>query len=290
MSDYGFGGNIVLRRINKWLLRGYKYNEADLLEILRKKLELIQKHNTVTTLVLGSSHGAYDIDTSLLNNGTFNLCSTSQDIYYSYKLLEYFLARLPNLKSIIFCYSTFSRGFEVQRTIDKHVSAYYKYIYDIPFKYKADEGIEKDIKACMYYIKAQKTIQVHDVWGYQPVGRFFKADVPAADRCRFHLRENRRQNDQFIFFSEMHRTCLKNKLALLVLIPPTRDDYRRGLPPKDEIFAHMYSYSRKNEIPLIDMFDFANLDYEDFGDFDHLNLNGARKFTREIFITADRFF
>lgn len=70
---------------------------------------------------------------------------------------------------------------------------------------------------------------------------------------------------------------------LFVVIPPFRSDYTKLLPPFEEVFAPLLSLTQKDaSIHLLDYFHDTDFADDDFGDTDHLNLQGAKKLTQKI--------
>ena len=55
----------------------------------------------VVTLLLGDSYIENAINPGLMGKGTFNLARSSRWIYYDDKLLEKYIADMPNLKQVI---------------------------------------------------------------------------------------------------------------------------------------------------------------------------------------------
>ena len=271
----------ITRKINKKLLRGRRI-KSPLLEIAEKKLELEKRKNEITGLVLGSSHGAYAFDPGMAPEGYFNHCSTSQDLYYSYCLFVYSLNVLPHCKMIILFYSVFSPGYEVQCTSEKHIAAYYNVLYGIPPKYEPDSELLEQKLLCKRGLKAY-TVNCRDTWGFNHLGDYFPADYPVTDRCKAHLRENQRSNNQFDYFRKLCREAIERGIHIYIVIPPARGDYRAGLPSKDELFFKLIATAKEQQIKILDFFDSSIFHADDFGDFDHLTPDGAQKLTKEIF-------
>ena len=76
------------------------YNNHDYY-YLKNALQQAQNTN-VTTLISGSSYGAFGIDLSYIDNAV-NLSSISQDLYYSIKLLRRACEANRNIKNIVLC-------------------------------------------------------------------------------------------------------------------------------------------------------------------------------------------
>ncbi len=249
-------------------------------ELILKHNELEQKKESIDTLILGSSHGAAGFISKQYSPTAFNLASASQDLYYSYHLLQYCLKELKNLNSIFLFYSVFSSGFELQKTSEKERCAYFKYLFNIPYKYKADKDMERYSLQANSYYKKKKTIKKIDTNGYIEQTIFFAKDFPVAERTKTHLRENQRINNQLSYLKKIIDTCQQNNIELIILIPPTRKDYREALPNENILFEKLYKI--KNLPSVKNFYSNKNFKYTDFGDFDHLNRQGAEKLTSLI--------
>ncbi len=255
-----------------------KINKEFINEIILKYNEFQLKKENIDTLILGSSHGAAGFISNQYSANSFNLASASQDLYYSYHLLKYCKNELKNLKNIYLFFSVFSFGFDLQKTIEKQRCAFFKYLFNIPYKYDADIELEvyyKQIKK--YYKNFKKYISSN---GYIEQQIFFPSDYPINERAKTHLRENQRENDQMDYLRKIIETCKQDNINLKIIIPPLRNDFYNLLPDENILFAKLY---QQDNLPEIFSF-WKNEIFKDsdFGDFDHLNYSGARKLTSLI--------
>jgi hypothetical protein len=181
---------------------------------------------------------------------------------------------------VILFFSVFTNGYEVQHTGEKHIAAYYKTMYAIEPKYESDTELDEQAMLCDKYINLN-TIKMYNTWGYHHP-KAYLVSAGSEDRTRPHLRENRRQNDQFAYFEKLCEEVVKNGKKFIVVIPPATKEYRSGLPPKEELFSKLNSYAIKHQITVLDFFDSDIFETDDFGDFDHLTPSGAQKLTGAI--------
>lgn len=247
-------------------------------ELILKYDELQLKKESIDTIVLGSSHGAAGFISKLYSVNSFNLASASQDLYYSYQLLKYCQKELKNLKNIYLFYSVFSSGFELQKTNEKERCAFFKFLFNIPYKYETDNKLEYFYTQTYSYYKTNK--ENIDTNGYIEQKIFFDKNFPVEKRISTHLRENQRENNQLTYLNKIINICNQNNINLIIIIPPARQDYRNSLPNHNVLFEKLY---KVENLPLvIDLYDDTNFEYLDFGDFDHLNKQGAIKLTNLI--------
>jgi hypothetical protein len=74
--------------------------------------------------VLGSSHSFFGVDASVFSREACNFSSPSQDLYYSYAILEKNAPLLPNLKYIVLSLDYYSFGFDVSKVENYRVSEF----------------------------------------------------------------------------------------------------------------------------------------------------------------------
>lgn len=72
-----------------------------------------------------------------------------------------------------------------------------------------------------------------------------------------------------------------NLCYLTIIIPPARTDYKKNLPDSDYLLKELYNIS-KNQFNVFNFYDDTDFAFDDFGDFDHLNYNGAKKLIQKI--------
>ncbi|XVJ50918.1 MAG: hypothetical protein HEQ32_02035 [Vampirovibrio sp.] len=252
-------------------------------EISQKFWMLKQNMSSIDTLILGSSHGAYGIDTPQFSPNSFNLCSTSQDLYYSFHLMNK-LKKSLKLKRIILVYSVFSSGLEVQKTIDYEVCNYFKCLYDIDYKLPDDQNLGGLYKVYKSLSKKRFPLVKDRVntQGYVRLNRYFDQNAPVKERVKTHLRENERKNDVLSYLIRFIDMAQQEGMDVFILIPPARRDYLDCLPHESELFASLYSMIEGQDITLCNYFSDSQFEWEDFGDFDHLTEAGASKLTSDL--------
>ena len=249
-------------------------------ELILKYDEWKLKKSDIETLILGSSHAAAGFVSKQYSPTAFNLASASQDLYYSYRLLQCCSKESKKLKEVYLFFSVFSCGSELQKTSEKERCAYFKYLFEIPYKYKTDKDLERYYKQASLYYKKKENNKKIDTNGFIEQKIFFDKNFPVEERARTHLRENQRINDSLSFLEKIRDFCIQNNIKLFIIIPPARKDYREALPDESILFEKLYKI--KN-LPIIKSY-YAdeNFVYSDFGDFDHLNGQGAQKLTSLI--------
>ncbi len=97
------------------------------------------------------------------------------------------------------------------------------------------------------------------------------------------MKNNKRPDSQNGFVIETARLAARKGHRFVIVIPPFRSDYRRCLPGFEEMFSELSKIVRQEKnIELISFLDDKDFTETDFGDTDHLTLNGAVKLTKKI--------
>lgn len=252
-------------------LRDYLYS-FDFAKISYKVREFRSLENETQTVVLGSSHALYGYKPERTE---FNFAEPSQDLYYSYKIYEKF-CDFKKIKRVILFYSVFSAGHILEKTRWVKLCAIYKKVLGIPYRYDETElkKIEKKLHGRIYFMP-RKT--------YGDMDKYRFESHNAEERVAGHLKNNRRQNNQTEYVEKCAALARLKGHDLFVVIPPFRSDYTKLLPPFEEVFAPLLSLTQKDaSIHLLDYFHDTDFADDDFGDTDHLNLQGAKKLTQKI--------
>ncbi len=268
-------------KLKKFLreIQPQKINIQHAKELFVKKSGFINKIDEIETLVLGSSHGDYGFNPEFFDKIAYNLCYASQDFYYSYKLYQNFYNKIPKTKNILLFYSVFSAGLELDKTTEYPMCSYYKLLFGIPYKTnnksytKFERQLNKNnfghLNTSAYYL------------GYNNPQFFFGEDYGVINRVKTHLRENQRKNNQTEYINKIFELSKQANHDLTVIIPPARNDYKNNLPDSDFLFEELYNIS-KNKFNILNFYNDKDFLFDDFGDFDHLNYNGAIKLTQKI--------
>ena len=250
-----------------------------------KKQGLEKNKDKIETLFLGSSHGDIGINTNAIPDCKgYNLCFGSQDLYYSYELYKKYADFLPNLKNICLTYSVFSSGYELQKTINKRFTYYYKHIFDIDFKYSPEFGsCEKELAFINRFVNVYLP---KGFTGYKESISPFNYDIALRD-VKAHLKNAFRNNNQEIYVQKISELAKEKGHNLYVIIPPHSPEYRKQ--SKKEALNAGYDYDKKFEklydlkVKILNYYNNENFSDDDFMDWEHLIPSGASKFTN-IFI------
>jgi len=276
----GAGMEILLRKIPN--------------DYLYKKIQLEKHANTVETLILGGSHAYYGIIPDYLESNSFNLAYDSQFLNFDRILLKKYIDSLPNIKNVIImiAYPTLSHryneGDEVYRKFNyfryydldpppkNWYQKYYFELFRLPFK--------KNFQRIISYLRGEEMIH-STVKGWCLEGK--KEISKNLEQSALHtakLLENnsmdftpglRELND--IFFM-----CEQRKVKVYLITFPTWEGFRELINMKkfDKMIETCETLADQNKnVEYYNFTDDSRFTREDYYDSDHLNDEGARKFT-----------
>ncbi|WP_392565617.1 hypothetical protein RHO15_08500 [Utexia brackfieldae] len=204
----------------------------------------------------------------------FNLCSTNQDLYYSLNLYDKNQINHPELKKVILYFSVFSTGYDSSKTSERDLCVYFKNIFDIEYQNKnivIDPVFNQNKKI---KIKNNELQHIESCFIHNPN---FIIDNNLENRVQGHLRENRRLPNQIKNLLGLIKKCKTNGHELIIILPPARSEYKHLI--EVDIFNEIHQISQSYNLKIIDLFNYDLFTDDDFGDSDHVNINGANKLT-----------
>ncbi|MCR5877446.1 hypothetical protein [Phenylobacterium sp. J367] len=253
--------------------------EHSLLKIAAKRAMLRKSIGQITTLALGSSHGDFGFDPEFCP-GAFNLCSRSQDLRHSNAIHRRIAPIMPKLRNVVVFYSVFSPGSVLEQSkgeLDMCLALHE--ILDLNLTYSDPYLVAHAGKLRDQY--AQYRPEVEGRLGFLPKLQkpFFPESYGAERRAQEHLKLNGRREANLYLVSLLLRAQRLGH-QVLVVIPPAREDYRRGCgAPSGVLFRGLAEIRSELEVEapfgVLDLFADPDFRPEHFGDFDHLLPLGA---------------
>jgi hypothetical protein len=264
-----------------------------------KKKNLEKKLPDIELLIVGSSHAYFDIDPAWFRGNAYNMANASQSLYYDAKIIEKYLPEMKRLKKVLFAVTYFSFGFHLADSREDWRCFYYERYYGIPPGEKGGTGfldLRKYSLTALYGGKESfkymlKGFKVNLAEHVQPNG-WYASTIPMgpinAEAGRKRVlsynadmqMENYDRNYQRL--DELFRLLRQKGIEPVIITPPVYRTCRDNLDPArvrkmEELIhslcsrykAHYFNYLADNRFILAD-----------FSDNDHLNPQGAEKFTR----------
>lgn len=197
------------------------------------KASLVSAANGNISLILGSSHTFYGIDSKLVGRTFFNLSSPSQSLYEDFQILKSFVGK-KRIDTVILPFSYFSNHFKIENTrVDGEAIRIFDYekAYGISYKYN------------LLYVKNRM------LYNSELFGRVFKTPARAEnfdswgnlmDSCKNALNNISDYKESFLRhsldsnFSKINplmdsiiELCKSNNIYLCVIAAPVTSQYRK---------------------------------------------------------------
>ena len=267
-----------------------------------KKALLARQAPEVEVLVLGSSHGYYDVLPGLLGRPAFNLADVSQSLFYDHALLTKYLGRLPALKLVILPVSYFSLGYQLDDGVERWRSYYYFKFYGLLHRdWRQDWNVRNfsDYFLCDEQLGGIKNV----FWGtikdvstdYDPLGGWTNRVANPAGEKQLSLSESAQvalerhhnlmksqhvQENVAVLEDIIHELKIRGIKLVLVTTPVTRY-YSDGMDARQ--YQQMQDILKRLSSDYgVSYFNYgfdSRFSDEDYYDSDHLNLRGAKKFS-----------
>ena len=260
-----------------------------------KAARMAQTAPQTETLILGASHNLMGIRPDLLGTKSFNLAGVSQTIDIDADLLETYLPSLKNLKTVVACPDAgilfdppLHKGAESFR------STYYNLYMPTPrrgtwphltfetasytgVKNKLDALLEGDtdphIDSLGWYNGYVAEKEGKD--GFTPE-RFTDRAAYLAQYGTDYLEENRSQ------LRRLYGICHAHGIRVVLVLTPVLPELTAALKAwmHKEVAETLAEYRDKPDVTILDYSRDKRFTETDFFDTDHLNTDGAAKFTR----------
>lgn len=270
-----------------------------------KKQHLEQYAPDIEILTLGSSHGLYDINPDLFSKLGFNFANSGQSLILDSKLSLEWLDKLPKLKLIVLPISYFSLKYSLIRGDEFWRDTFYFKTY----------GVSEDPEPS-FLLKLDPRYQLR-LWMFGPQHLFellsdnpfrsallgqniskkgwLSADVPSAEqKANFNDADGRRQvkrhenlmhedllDSNLVALDSLIRGAQKRNINIVFITTPVSQAYWKVIDFKklsnmqnsiqhlcEKYSVNYYNYLQDNRFNI-----------DDFYDYDHLNKNGAQKFS-----------
>lgn len=271
-----------------------KYHLAGNNQYVVKRSLLESAAGEVEILTLGSSHGYRGILPQLLGRKAFNLAATGQSIYYDVELALKYLPKLPHLNTVILPISYFSLERQLDQGTESWRCYYYYKFYSIPHRTR---DMADDIRNfSLYFLYGRNTAELinHDATrDFDSLGgikeeKSLRTDNELQDSAavalrRHHSKMNPAYLPENIAALEKLRLNLQQRnIRLFLITTPVTHYYREGIRPAiyDRMQHALNVFCKQNSLTYSNYLSDERFTPNDFSDADHLNHNGAVKFSQ----------
>lgn len=264
------------------------------------KRDCVEKNiSDLNLLIFGSSQAYYDFDPVDFSPYSCNLANSNQDLYYDGKILDKYIGRAKNLRTVFITVSYFSLEFKLENTEE----AWRKFFYYRFFGIKDQNFTPFDIRdyslialytpqnSLSYILKGFNVnlAEGSTNMGWREVDEgdsSLESDSGknSAIRQTGYMKEDLLPLNLSIL-DHMIQELVKRDIRVVLITPPTTRSYYENIDSKK------YEVMQKNISDIVKKYSLTYLNYfksEKFQNFDfvdnsdHLNTSGAIKFANII--------
>ncbi len=249
--------------------------------------------NHIRTLILGSSHTANGVAAAGFPEPAYNLAFGAQDLWYDCHILQSAIEKLPNLKRVIFGISVFSFRHSIcdNDGLLWRQSLYY-HTWKIPARTDETHPLRYSL---LTLVNASDSVQrVNDkahfadepLRGWEP--RIRSGGEPGVGwehvigrHCRSG---DERADENLLLLLSAVRGCLSRGVECVLVSTPKHANYQSHLPTwyLKETQDRVRTIVEQTGVPYADYSSNRSFTDDDFYDPDHLNQQGALKFTQML--------
>lgn len=269
-------------------LRGKPYAIGDLV----RRYEYATRIKDFKTIALGSLHMGCVYRPAPAPEGEaqdLNFGFPYQDLYYSYHFYKFLNSN--STKRVLLSFSVFSPGDVTIKSKSDGICVLYKLIYGIPYQFdniaeeKKLKQLEKPLlKKIEKYKRKLKNSQNY-IYDKPRDAKILDKSPKAIENIKIragkHLKINHRPT-QMEYLHKLLEATKANSQEFYIILSPVTSFYKSALPPSDVIYAELYKIIDNDKYPnakIINFYDSEDFTDDDFMDGDHLNSQGAKKFT-----------
>lgn len=245
--------------------------------LVAKRDMFIRDMNTLSTVVVGSSHGEFGFNPKFCSE-SFNLCSRSQDFKYSFSLYKHAIINSPNLKNIVVFYSLFSSGNILENSPgEKFLAPLLNEIFGLSLTYSDPDlvTLSKDLHGKL----GNLTSDLDGLSGFMPKHQkdFMPADYGVERRVREHMALNAKEEGNE-YLARILLLAAERGHNVVLVIPPVHQQYKAEAGGDTlylfrslfELIELMKTLCPTANIQVVNGYDDYDFMPHHFGDFDHL--------------------
>ena len=262
-----------------------------------KNKYVVENGAQIQTLILGNSHTMYGLNPTYFSSKTYNLAFLSQSLEYDSKLFDHYQNQLKNTNVIILPISYYTLFSTIISDHNEWMLKYYAIYMHVPLKWNLTYHLEiasEPLKNCIrknydYYMHDTKTILCGSNGWAKKTGqrKYDSIEKNAADAVKRHsFPFNKDFQFNLTILENLIQHASKKNIQIVLVTTPTQKYYA------DSILLQSNYKLMQNKLQSIDT-KYSNCIYinslkdstfmkEDFYDSDHLNENGAKKYSLYI--------
>lgn len=255
------------------------------------------KKKHLEIIVMGSSHSNFGINPQYFERSAYNLSNTSQCLYQDYLLLSKYLPECKNIKMVIIPISYFTLQSDLAKSSEAWRCAYYSLYMGIQSDTSLSKYDLRNFSALFLWdgpfeiiqsMRNTKTMNINQ-YGFQVATKSKKNineeinEITGKERVEFH--------DKFMDFnlvafniSVLDRIASelnKKNVKMVFVTTPVYKTYQQHISKRNyELMINtIESISNKYSANYFNYFYDTRFQLVDYSDNDHLNEEGAKKFS-----------
>ena len=261
----------------------------------KKNQDFESQLDSIQILILGSSHSEDDINPAYFDKYTYNASNNSQSIYYDSQIAFKYLNKLIKLKFVIISLSYFSLGYSLNDEIENLRITYYSNYWKI-YPEKRNNFKLNNYFFClsgfgkinlMFKDKSDSNLFNNGFYSNPIVNKkevLINDTLQGFKRASLHnsILKNENYLDNVNYLDSLLKILIKKNIVPIIITTPVHYNYYKYL-------NKYYLNLNKNIITQLCLkfqckyYNFMQdkrFEDMDFFNFDHLNYNGAEKFSK----------
>ena len=262
-----------------------------------KNNQIALQKDSITTLILGSSHTLYGVNPDFINQNAFNGANISQTIDIDYTILKQSIFKLPKLKNVVIRVSH-TTLFELLPKMSEAWRMRNYYIYydnlDLPWSlFNRFEIFTTHFKLNLkrlfdFYIDDKSSLNcLPNGWNtsYKTSAHRSLAKSAKIAVIRHNIKDFKYHKQCKSYLKMIIDLCEQHNINVILITPPACNEYINQLYQpqlnKTISFCKELDQTHKNCI-YINYFLNDSFTISDFFDADHLNHSGAEKLSNDL--------
>lgn len=255
--------------------------------------------STIEVLFLGSSHTQNAINPEFITKKASNLAFAGQTLENDYSLLEKYITQMPKLRTVFFEVSphTFYSEFDSSNWNGYIYSNLYDIDYKVdPYSLKKHFYLLSNFKffSSLYFDHTNPFSYKYTINKYGFItndfnDRFLKLQYNATEINKTFIMEHTFQNKELVVkngdvLEKAIVLCKEKGVKIILVTAPLYSTYVNGIPKaaKTAVLERVNTLKNKYGVTYFDYSSDRTFKVSDFKNDNHLNSNGARKFSLKI--------
>ena len=261
------------------------------------KSDYIEHHSEeIETLILGNSHTYYGLNPEWMNPHTFNMSNVSQSLDIDLAILNHYLPKMPQLKTVVIRLSYDSMFETLSKTNEHWRYKDYALYTNVPLEYSWKHHSEilsisfkENLKRIFkYFVKNEPSVTCNDLgWGMDANSSqskdLHKTGVLVAKKHTANSMDL--FDDNFNSLKNMADLCAQRQIQIVLVTPPAFESYYLNLDV-DQLEATINTglelANQYDHVLYYNFLESSRFDKQHFFDADHLNEHGSLLFSKMI--------